>query len=563
MNRMILEIKNLRKGYGDRELFSIDTLTVFDGERIGLVGQNGAGKSTLLRILSGEEEADEGTVRCFTETAVICQQGIPEEESEGVYRALFHAQENRDSLSGGEQTRNRIAAALGRHPGLLLADEPSTDLDEQGLAELRKQLAAYKGTLILISHDRTLLRQLCDRIWCLENGKISDFPGRYDAFIAEQQRKRDREQFEYEQYRTEQKRLKESAQRMAERASSVKKAPSRMGNSEARLHKREATDAILQLSHAKRTIQNRMEKMEVKEKPQALPDIRMKLGVSSPVGARTVLEVRCDKMTAGGKTLLSETGFSLPTGSKTALTGCNGSGKTTLLSALAGHMAEGTSFEGNIRFNPQAKVGWFDQHHERTLRMEKTILENVMEESPHLQTMARIVLSCLGFAREDAHKPVSVLSGGEKAKVALARLLLMDLNVLVLDEPTNHLDLFTMEALEELLSGYGGTLLFVSHDETFVEKVSDRLLRFENGKLVTCEDSPAERNRRDVEPSGGEDLKLRIMTMEMKLADLSARLARPKKGDHPDQLNREYLELAKELSLLKQQRSNNERRDSP
>jgi len=553
MNRMILEIKNLRKGYGDRELFYIDTLTVFDGERIGLVGQNGAGKSTLLRILSGEEEADEGTVRRFTETAVIRQQGIPEEESEGVYRALFHAQENRDSLSGGEQTRNRIAAALGLHPGLLLADEPSTDLDEQGLAELRKQLASYRGTLILISHDRTLLRQLCDRIWCLENGKISDFPGGYDAFIAEQQRKRNREQFEYEQYRTEQKRLKESAQRMAERASSVKKAPSRMGNSEARLHKREATDAILQLSHAKRTIQNRMEKMEVKEKPQALPDIRMKLGVSSPVGARTVLEVRCDKMAAGGKTLLSGTGFTLPTGSKTALTGSNGSGKTTLLSALAGHMPEGTCFEGNIRFNPQAKVGWFDQHHERTLRMEKTILENVMEESPHLQTMARIVLSCLGFAREDAHKPVSVLSGGEKAKVAMARLLLMDLNVLILDEPTNHLDLFTLEALEELLSGYGGTLLFVSHDETFVKKVSDRLVRFENGKLVTCEGGPAERNRSGLEQGGGEELKLRIMTLEMKLADLSARLARPKKGDHPEQLNREYLELAEKLRIMKQQ----------
>ena len=553
MNKMILEVTDLRKGYGDRELFHIDTLTVFDGERIGLVGQNGAGKSTLLQILSGEEEPDEGYIRRFAETAVIRQQGIPEEESDGVYRALFHAQENRDSLSGGEQTRNRIATALGAHPGLLLADEPSTDLDEQGLAELRKQLAAYRGTLILISHDRSLLRQLCTRIWCLENGQIDDFPGGYDAYMTERQRKRDRAEFEYEQYRTEQKRLKESAQRMAERASSVKKAPSRMGNSEARLHKREFTDAILQISHAKRTLQNRMEKMEVKEKPQALPDIRMKLGISSPVGARTALEVKCSRLTAGGNTLLSDTGFILPTGSKTALTGINGSGKTTLLSALAGNMPEGTAFDGTIRFNPQVKTGWFDQHHERTLRMEKTILENVMEASSHQQTLARTVLSCLGFAREDAFKPVSVLSGGEKAKVAMARLLLMDLNLLILDEPTNHLDLFTMEALEELLSGYGGTLLFVSHDETFVEKVSDRMVRFENGKLVTYEDGMQERENRKAANRDGEDLKIRIMTMEMRLADLSARMAKPKKGDHPDLLNEEYLDLAEELRILKQQ----------
>ena len=243
-------------------------------------------------------------MRRFGETAVIAQQGIPEDDSEGIYRSLFRAQDNRDSLSGGEQTRNRIAAALSSHPKLLMADEPSTDLDEQGLAMLGKQLEAFKGALLLISHDRSLLRRLCTRIGCIENGTITDFPGGYDAYIAERERQRNRQQFEYDQYRAEQKRLKESAQRMAERASSVKKAPSRMGNSEARLHRREATDAILQISHAKRTLQNRMEQMDVKEKPVSLPEIRMKLGVASPIGAKQALEVRCDCLTAGREVLL-------------------------------------------------------------------------------------------------------------------------------------------------------------------------------------------------------------------------------------------------------------------
>lgn len=550
MNKLILEARNIRKGYGDRELFFIDSLTVYDGERIGITGQNGAGKSTLIRILAGEDEPDEGTVRRFGETALIRQQGIPEEGGDGIYRSLFRAQENREGLSGGEQTRSRIAAAFSAHPRLLLADEPSTDLDVEGLKTLREQLESFRGTMILISHDRTLLRQFCTRIWWLEGGKITDFPGGYDAFTEERQRRREREQFEYDQYRTEQKRLKESAQRMAERASAIKKAPSRMGNSEARLHKREATDAILQISHAKRTLQNRMEKMEKKEKPAPLPEIRMKLGVSSPVGAKTALEVRCEQMTAGGRILLENTGFALPTGSRTALTGENGCGKTTLLMALAGASSGGTSFSGSIRFNPQVKTGWFDQHHERTLREDCSVLENIMEDSPHPQTLARTVLSCLGFAREDAFKPVSVLSGGEKAKTAMAKLLLQDLNLLVLDEPTNHLDLFTLEALEELLAGYGGTVLFVSHDETFVQKVSTRRVRFEDRKLITKEDGTA---RKEDVPAEKMDRSLQIMTLEMRLADLSARLAKPRKGDHPEELNAQYLQLAEELRIMKQQ----------
>ena len=555
MMKLILEAKDLRKAYGDRELFYIESLTVYDGERIGIVGRNGAGKSTLIHILSGEEKPDEGTVRRFGGTAVISQQGIPEDDSDGIYRSLFHAQDNRESLSGGEQTRNRIAAALSSHPKLLMADEPSTDLDEQGLAMLGKQLDEFKGALILISHDRALLRRLCTRIWCLENGKITDFPGGYDAYVAERERRRDREQFEYDRYRAEQKRLKESAQRMAERATSVRKAPSRMGNSEARLHRREATDAILQLSHAKRTLQNRMEQMEVREKPVPLPEIRMKLGVASPVGAKQALEVRCDRMTAGGQVLLEKTGFSLPTGSKTALTGGNGCGKTTLLSALAGRPADGTAFDGQIRFNPQVRAGWFDQHHERTLKPEMTVLENVLEESVHPQSFARTVLSCMGFDREDAFKPVSVLSGGEKAKVALSRLLLMDLNLLILDEPTNHLDLYTMEALEELLCGYGGTILFVSHDEAFVRKVSGRMVRFEDRKLVTWEGGLAEQQERKNRDAGHDDLKLDMMRLEMRIADLTARMAKPRKGDHPEQLNDEYMKLADELRRMKQEQA--------
>ena len=551
MASVLLEADHLRKSFGPRQLLDLDHLSVYDGEKIGLIGENGAGKTTLLRLLSGETEADEGTVRRPGSLAFIRQQGKEDGEADDQMQALFRVRSRRDGLSGGEMTRGRIAAALSARPQLLFADEPTTDLDEEGLALLRKQLRAFPGALVLVSHDRSLLRLLCRRIWYLEDGKITDFPGGYDAFMEERRRQRDRQQFEYDQYRAEQKRLKESVQRMAEKASSVRKAPSRMGNSEARLHKREWTDSVLQLSHAKRTLQNRMEHLEAKEKPRNLPDIRMKLGVSSPVEAGVVLRVQCERLAAGKTELLSRTAFSLPTGSRTALLGANGCGKTTLLRVLTGQGGAPVCFDGKIQFNPAARIAWFDQHHEKTLDPEKTVLENVMDVSVHPESLARTVLIRLNFRRDDVFKPVSVLSGGERAKVALARLLLMDCNLLVLDEPTNHLDLFTLEELERLLADYGGTLLFVSHDEEFVRKTATRIVRFDRRKLVSFEGTLDEMKNASRRDTSAEELRLAVSALEMRMAALAARMSAPKKGDRPDQLQAEYLEIAEKLHELK------------
>ena len=551
MASVLLEADHLRKSFGPRQLLDLDHLSVYDGEKIGLIGENGAGKTTLLRLLSGETEADEGTVRRPGSLAFIRQQGKEDGEADDQMQALFRVRSRRDGLSGGEMTRGRIAAALSARPQLLFADEPTTDLDEEGLTLLRKQLRAFPGALVLVSHDRSLLRLLCRRIWYLEDGKITDFPGGYDAFMEERRRQRDRQQFEYDQYRAEQKRLKESVQRMAEKASSVRKAPSRMGNSEARLHKREWTDSVLQLSHAKRTLQNRMEHLEAKEKPRNLPDIRMKLGVSSPVEAGVVLRVQCERLAAGKTELLSRTAFSLPTGSRTALLGANGCGKTTLLRVLTGQGGAPVCFDGKIQFNPAARIAWFDQHHEKTLDPEKTVLENVMDVSVHPESLARTVLIRLNFRRDDVFKPVSVLSGGERAKVALARLLLMDCNLLVLDEPTNHLDLFTLEELERLLADYGGTILFVSHDEEFVRKTATRIVRFDRRKLVSFEGTLGEMKNASRRDTSAEELRLAISALEMRMAALAARMSAPKKGDRPDQLQAEYLEIAEKLRELK------------
>ena len=551
MAKCILEANNLQVSFGDRQLLNIDRLTVCDGDRIGLIGENGAGKTTLLRVLAGELTPETGFVRRISSTAMIRQQGNAEAGDDAETRALFRARETREGLSGGEMTRNRIAGALSERSGLLMADEPTTDLDQEGLALLRRKLAGFPGAVLLVSHDRALLREICTRIWYLEDGKITDFPGGYDDFMKERLQQRERAAFEYDQYKAEQKRLKEAAQRMTEWASQVKKAPSRMGNSEARLHTHEWTNAVLGLSSAKRKIQNRMEHLEVKEKPRSLPEIKMKLGISHPVEAKNALEFRCDHLQAGSKTLLKNTAFVLPAGSRTALIGPNGCGKTTLLRVLTGQAGDTVRFEGNARFNPAVRTGWFDQHHESTLNLSSSVLDNIMRESIHPEHFARTVMACLGIRGDDVFKPLNLLSGGERAKTALGKLLLMDCNTLLLDEPTNHLDLFTMEELEKLLSGYGGTLLFVSHDEEFIRKTATRIVCFENGNLKTFEGGWEEMRSPRQKDHSEESRKLEISRLEMQMAVLSARLSSPKKGDRPDLLQEEYLRLAEQIRELK------------
>ncbi len=560
MPKILLEAGSVELNFGPRTILEIKELKIYDGDRIGLIGENGAGKTTLLRVLSGEREPDAGTVRRFSEIAFIRQMGEADGESDARLRSEFDAQEHREGLSGGEQTRRRIAAALSRRAHLLFADEPTTDLDAEGAAQLRRELAAYDGAMVLVSHDRSLLDALCTKIWHLEDGEITEFPGNYTDYRAELERRRAFQQFEYEQYRGEQARLRASIQGNRERAGQMKKAPTRMGNSEARLHKMETRQISEQLHKARRQLESRLSHMEVKERPREDAAVRMELGASRPVAAKVALEVRGLRLWAGEKSLLAGAALTLPTGTRTALVGPNGCGKTTLMRALAGRAAgdgrllvgeaEGSS-DRAIRFNPAVRVGWFDQSHQSTLDPGRSALENVMRQSAHAESDVRTVLARLNLRGDDVFKPVGVLSGGERGRVALAKLLLSEANLLLLDEPTNHLDVFALEALQEMLSGYRGTLLFVSHDAAFSEAVATRFARFEGEKLVSFEETQARQAEREQRDRAAEQAQLEISVLQMRMADLAARMSAPRRGDSPEKLNAEYQALAEQVRALK------------
>ena len=552
--KILLEALDIKKNYGDRALLHPDRLCVYEGQRIGLIGENGAGKSTLLNILSGEASPESGKVHRFCEIGIIHQMGQTEADISPQMCSRFHTQADRTTLSGGEKTRRRIAAAFTKNVPLLFADEPTTDLDSEGIALLEKHLTSFSGAILLISHDRHLLDTVCNCIWHLEDGNISVFPGNYTAYQLELRQRREHQQDEYDQYKAEKARLEASAQKMLERSQQIRKTPARMGNSEARLHTRAATDAIFRITRAKGALQTRLDQLERKERPRDLPEISMSFGAQTPIGAKAAVTGRSISLKAGDKVLLTKTDFIIPTGSRTALLGPNGCGKTTLLHALASgsRLTDGIHFGGQLKMNPAVRLGWFDQDHSATLDLNKSALANAMYTSIADESTVRTTFARLNLRGDDVFKPLSVLSGGERAKTALVRLLVSDINVLLLDEPTNHLDVFTLEALQELLSGYGGTLLFVSHDRSFTEAVASRILRFDGTSLQTFEGTLSEMEKQDHADTDRRQLELEITTLQMRMAALVSRMSAPRKGDDPLKLNADYEALAEQIRLMKQ-----------
>jgi len=537
MGRTLLSAADIKVSFGLRKVLDIDHLEIRDGDRIGLVGENGAGKTTLLNVLSGSRTPDEGQVKRLAQVSVIRQDRKDEPgEADLALKSRFRAPEAGENLSGGEKTRRRIAAALSQRARVLLADEPTSDLDSEGVQRLTEALKKYDGALLLISHDRALLDDVVSCVWELADGAITVYPGNYSAYRQELLNRRAFERFEYEQYRSEQARLRQSAQRMVERASQVA-LPSRMGVSEARLHKRAVSASQSNHHQARKALETRLEKLPEKRRPREDPDVKMEIN-SLGIVSRVAVEARNLALTAGPKKLLSNADFRVPTYSRTALIGPNGCGKTTLIRAiLAG---------AGVTVSPGVRIGALDQDM-KTLQDDESALDNAMKRSVQPESAVRTMLARLGIRGDAALKPVGKMSGGERVKVQLTHLMASDVNLLILDEPTNHLDVFSLEALGEVLSGYGGTLLAVSHDRRFVEQVATRLIFFENGRLESFEGTMAEWRARKERISAPAPER---MILEMRMAELAARLSKPKKGDNPEDLNRQYLELAEQLRAM-------------
>lgn len=499
-----------------REVLSGASLTLQHGRRLGLIGANGSGKSTLLKILAGLDTPDSGGVTLSRGMRVgyLEQQGaLPEGAT--VWQALEHvfdflheieaklrrleaemterhgdqeafdrlaqqyasltdAFEDADgyawqsaiqgvlkglgftqpqwgqpaaSLSGGERTRLCLARVLLQKPDLLLLDEPTNHLDLAALAWLEQYLQSYKGAVVLVSHDRYLLDAVCTDIAELLFGKIEQYEGSYTRYQALRLERFESRQREYDAQQKEIARQKQiiATLRMFNREKSVKRAESR--------------EKILA-------------KMERVEKPKDEKQIRFEF-IARRRSGDDVLMIEDLAKGYEGRTLFERLNLHLRAGDRVALIGPNGIGKSTLLKIIA---RDETPDAGAIRYGANVDIGYYDQHQQR-LHEEKTVLDELWDDFPQMeQARLRGVLGCFLFTGDDVLQPIHTLSGGERGRVALTRLMLRQDNLLLLDEPTNHLDMDSREVLEQALEGFAGTLLMVSHDRYFINRLASHIL---------------------------------------------------------------------------------------
>lgn len=465
---LILNANNIKKQYGDRIILEFDNFSLYSGDKVGVVGDNGSGKTTLLKILSRELLPDEGSVTLKTGIAHIRQFGsdIP-------------------TMSGGENLKRRITAETIKEDSIIFADEPTSNLDSDGIKWVENILCKAKS-VVLVSHDRALLDRTCTVIAEVKGGKLKLYTGNYSDFEKFKEDERQDCRLKYQEYVSEKLKLTKAVREQSDKAKKVVKRKSNIGESEARIGKDRLKAHQKKVERSSRVLRNRLENLEKAARPDVPDKIRINFSLTNPPRNKNI--ITCEKLSFsyGTKVIFKDAGFMIPVGEKVFITGKNGSGKTTLLNLMYnGHPA--------IYKAPALKIGYFTQNY-KMLKDNKTVLENIMEVSVQDKKSVHSVLAGLLFYHDSYNKKAGILSGGEKVRLSLACLIASENNALFLDEPTNFLDIRSLEAVENAIKNYEGTVVVVSHDSAFKNKLATCEISLENHRIISPEDKPAPQN---------------------------------------------------------------------
>lgn len=546
---LLARMDKVKKYYGNKLILDIDKLEINEGDKIGLVGVNGAGKTTLLKALIGEEEIDSGSI-FLTESFSYISQDIRDiyEIEKGLTQSLFNSlEEYQEYLSGGEKVKIKVSSSIEKNRKFLIADEPTANMDSKSINLLEKTFKNYKGSLILVCHDREFLDSICNGILEINNGRLKYYKGNYSKYMSLKEKEKERLEFEYNQYVSEKQRLEEAVEKKKEAKDRTKAPPKRMGNSEARLHKMGGQTSKKKQDQSIKAVKTRINKLEVKEKPNDDKEVRITVQENMIIESKNLIEGKDFDLIVGDRILLEKAKFKVKKGKKIALIGENGSGKSSLLKEILKGKNE------NIRISKKLVIGYFDQT-QGILDENKTIIENIKEESSYNENFIRINLNRFGFNREEVLKKVSVLSGGEKVKVALCKTLLSDNNILILDEPTNYLDVLAVESLEKALIDTNKTVVIVSHDRRFVNNVCNYILEIKNKKIIEFNGNYIDYVDNINKPKLNKDEKEkanRLFTLENELSQLISLLSIEKDEGLLKDLEIKYDNVLKDIKELK------------
>ncbi|MBI1908229.1 ATP-binding cassette domain-containing protein [Candidatus Uhrbacteria bacterium] len=482
--RPLVEITNLSKKFGHQVIFDEVGVVLSDAQKTAVIGRNGAGKSTLFKLILGQEEPDGGAIRHLPgvrigyveqhaefpagETVIASLTRVSGKEDWACAKMAAQFQLKRDllttpaaDLSGGYRMRVKLAAMLLDEPNLLLLDEPTNYLDLATLLLLERFLRTYRGSMLVISHDREFLKRTCTSTIDIERGRLTTFPGPVEDYIAYKQEQADFIAKTNKKILAHKEHLQEFVDRFRYKASKATQAQSKL--------KQIARLKTIAIDHALATARIAIPPVVTKPGTAVRVD-NLAIGYGDPAGRGDC------------RVVASDITFEIPRGERVVIVGNNGQGKTTLLKTLAGEL---TPQGGEVAWWHRAEIGYYAQHVEAALDPSDRVDEYLRRQAP-ADAKEEDVLRMAGnflFRRDDLAKTVSMLSGGEKARLCLAGILLHPNNVLLLDEPTNHLDVETSESLARALVEFGGTVIFVSHSRTFVRVVATRILEVQHGTV--------------------------------------------------------------------------------
>lgn len=482
-NKELIRAENISFSYGDQEVLHFKEFTMYEGEKIGIVGVNGVGKTTFLRLLLGEVNPDKGKVikNCnpfyFEQFSEDFDPFDIDFNEAGQLRIQDKIWQN--TVSGGEQTRLRLAQLFSSEKAVVFIDEPTANLDRKGIELISKRIQGIES-LLLISHDRELCNQVCNRIIEISDGNIYSYEGNYDSYIIQKENERKHRLTEYEKYTNEKNRLKKIIEKKKEKAKQVEKKPTNISGSDAKarayIASRKPEGKAKAINKSMINVQNRIAHMDIKEKPRTDTVIKLDFRLTNPPKNSIVIRGENISFSYDDNLIFEDCNILVKNRSKLAILGDNGTGKTTLLNLI--------SKAKDIYVVPSAKIGYLKQNLSQ-IDLNKTVLENIKSISIQSESITRMVLARLLLTEKDLNKKAHELSGGEKIKLGLAMLVVGNYNILIMDEPTNYLDIPSVEALESILKEYEGTVIFTSHDKTFVDRIATDFYLIKNKKIVS------------------------------------------------------------------------------